>query len=65
LAMAQMLGLWLRRSSIRQINGFKRRLLTTIVQIAMTKLIKLSKYEKINFNSPQMITGLYGLGRKA
>lgn len=60
-AMAQMLGLWIKRSSMSSRN---RRLLKKIVLAVMQRLLKASANEKISFKEGQMITGLYGVARK-
>lgn len=64
LAMAQMLGLWLKRSPIAHVKGYKKDILENIVSYVIQKLIHLSQFEKIDFNSAQMIAGLYGKARK-
>ncbi|MBI6118553.1 class I SAM-dependent methyltransferase [Salegentibacter maritimus] len=60
-SLAQMLGLWVRRSPI---TGRKRKYFSKIIKPIMIKLIKMDKSEKIKFKEGQMITGLYGLARK-
>jgi SAM-dependent methyltransferase len=64
LAMAQMLGLWVKRSPIRRLGGIRRGLLNKVVFYTMIYLINLSKKESIQFKKGQMITGLYGIVRK-
>ena len=61
LAMAQMLGLWVKRAHI---PTFKRKIIEKMVLIIMKKLIRISKVEKIEFKGGQMITGLYGVAKK-
>lgn len=60
-SMAQMLGLWVRRSPMRH---KKRQLLSTLVKPAIKYLIKLDKPEKVQFKNGQMITGLSGYVKK-
>ena len=60
-AMAQMLGLWVRRSQMKE---NKRKLLSVILKPIIGFLIKLDKKTKINFTDGQMITGLYGIAKK-
>ena len=60
-AMAQMLGLWVRRSPMAQ---RKRQILSKILKPFIAYLIKLDKPETVQFKEGQMITGLYGLVRK-
>lgn len=60
-AMAQMLGLWVRRSPM---SRRKRDYLSKILKPIMNYLIKLDKTETVQFKNGQMITGLYGLVRK-
>jgi ubiquinone/menaquinone biosynthesis C-methylase UbiE len=65
LSMAQMMGLWLNRSSIRNLKGIKKKLISKVIMEAMKRLIKLGKIEKIDFMKGSMITGLYGVAKKA
>ena len=60
-SMAQMLGLWVRRSPMRHI---KRQLLSWLVKPAIKYLITLDKPEKVQFKNGQMITGLSGYVKK-
>jgi SAM-dependent methyltransferase len=60
-SMAQMLGLWLRRSPM---NPVKRNVLSFLLKPVIRFLIKKDKRKKINFIDGQMITGLYGIARK-
>jgi SAM-dependent methyltransferase len=60
-SMAQMLGLWIRRSPMRH---KKRLLLSGLVKPAIKYLIKLDKPEKVQFKNGQMITGLSGYVKK-
>jgi len=55
-AMAQMLGLWIKRS---RMSPTKRRILSYVIKPVMRKLISLDKADKVRFNESQMITGLY------
>ncbi|MFG6687625.1 class I SAM-dependent methyltransferase [Mariniflexile sp. HNIBRBA6329] len=60
-AMAQMLGLWVRRSPMK---ANKRKYLSLILKPIIRFLIKLDKNTKIEFKDGQMITGLYGTAKK-
>lgn len=60
-SMAQMLGLWVRRS---QMSSRKRKFLSVILKPIIKFLIKLDAKTKVNFVSGQMITGLYGIAKK-
>ncbi len=60
-AMAQMLGLWVRRSSM---SNRKRKLLSRILLPIIRKLIKKDNAKNIEFKEGQMITGLSGLVKK-
>lgn len=60
-AMAQMLGLWVRRSPI---SVKKRKYLAILLMPAIKYLIKIDKPETINFKEGQMITGIYGIVKK-
>lgn len=60
-AMAQMLGLWVKRSPM---NGKKRKWALKIVKPIMKKLIKMEGNFDVKFTEGQMITGLYGLVKK-
>jgi|SRR5690606_10412920 len=60
-SMAQMLGLWVKRSSM---SSRKRAILSRIVKPFIKYLIKLDKPETVQFKEGQMITGLYGIVRK-
>lgn len=60
-AMAQMLGLWVRRSPM---GSSKRKLLSVLIKPAMRYLLKLDAKFPIAFKEGQMITGLYGTARK-
>jgi ubiquinone/menaquinone biosynthesis C-methylase UbiE len=60
-SMAQMLGLWVRRSPM---SSTKRKLLSKILKPIIKYLIKLEKKQKVTFKEGQMITGLYGTARK-
>lgn len=59
-SMAQMLGLWVRRS---QMSQKKRKILSYILKPIIKYLIKLDKNIKVNFVDGQMITGLYGIAK--
>lgn len=60
-SMAQMLGLWVRRSPMK---GQMRKLLSKIIKPIMKILIKMDKPEQVKFKEGQMITGLYGTAKK-
>ena len=60
-AMAQMLGLWLKRS---QLSMMMKRVLYLVIYPAYRWLLILSKKEKIKFSEGCMITGLYGTAVK-
>lgn len=60
-SMAQMLGLWVRRSAM---SSRKRKILSRFLKPIVKYLIKLDKLENVQFNEGQMITGLYGVVRK-
>ena len=60
-SMAQMLGLWVRRSPMRH---KKRQLLSWLVKPAIKYLISLDKPERVQFKNGQMITGLSGFVKK-
>jgi len=56
-SMAQMLGLWVKRS---RLSPMMKRLLYLVIYPAYRWLLMLSKREKIKFSEGVMITGLYG-----
>lgn len=60
-SMAQMLGLWVRRS---QMTEKKRSILSGILKPVIKKLIKIDKHSPIAFKEGQMITGLYAVAFK-
>ncbi len=60
-SMAQMLGLWVRRSPMKET---KRKHLSRILKPVIKKLIKLDKPENVTFKDGQMVTGLYGTAKK-
>lgn len=60
-SMAQMLGLWVRRSPL---TTRKRNTLSLILKPIIKFLIKMDKSEQIVFKEGQMITGLYGTAKK-
>lgn len=60
-AMAQMLGLWVRRAPI---NSKKRNALSLLLKPIILFLIKKDKKLKVSFEDGQMITGLYGIAKK-
>lgn len=60
-SLAQMLGLWVRRSPITKT---KRRLLSVMLKPIIGYLIKKDNKNKVSFVEGQMITGLYGTAQK-
>jgi SAM-dependent methyltransferase len=60
-SLAQMIGLWVRRSPI---GSFKRELLSVLFKQVIKKLIKMDLRHKVEFTEGQMITGLYGTAYK-
>ena len=60
-SMAQMLGLWVRRSPMA---ANKRKILSYISKPIIRYLIKLDQPDKIEFKEGQMITGLTGTAKK-
>ena len=60
-SMAQMLGLWVRRSPM---SKRKRNFLSYLLKPIIGYLIKIDQKENINFVEGQMITGLYGTAKK-
>jgi len=60
-SMAQMIGLWVRRSPMK---GNRRKILSAVLKPLIKHLIKLDKASPVFFTEGQMITGLYGLVRK-
>lgn len=60
-SMAQMLGLWVRRSPM---SARKRQIFSKIIKPIMKKLINIDKSQSIKFTEGQMITGLYGTAKK-
>lgn len=60
-SMAQMLGLWVRRSPMA---SKKRVILSKLLKPIIKYLIKLDKPETVQFKEGQMITGLYGVAKK-
>nr|WP_315155939.1 class I SAM-dependent methyltransferase [uncultured Flavobacterium sp.] len=60
-SMAQMLGLWVRRSPM---SARKRNALSLVLKPIIKFLIKMDKPEQVVFKEGQMITGLYGTAKK-
>lgn len=60
-SMAQMLGLWVRRSPMKK---NKRRILSSIIKPIIKFLVKMDRRNTVVFKEGQMITGLYGVARK-
>ena len=60
-SMAQMLGLWVRRSPM---SKRKRKYLSILFKPIINFLIKMDKTANVKFIDGQMITGLYGTARK-
>lgn len=60
-AMAQMLGLWVRRSPM---SRRKRKFLSFFLKPIIQFLINIDKKSQVSFIEGQMITGLYGTAKK-
>jgi SAM-dependent methyltransferase len=60
-SMAQMLGLWVRRSPI---SSNKRNFLSLFLKPVMEYLIKLDNPKQVEFKEGQMITGMYAIATK-
>lgn len=60
-SMAQMLGLWVRRSPMAE---RKRTMLSIVLKPVIHHLFKLEKYSAVKFTEGQMITGLSGIAYK-
>ncbi len=60
-SMAQMLGLWIRRSPMRPIS---RKILSFFLRPCIVFLIRKDKMIKTGFTEGQMITGIYGWAKK-
>ncbi len=60
-AMAQMLGLWVRRSPM---SNTKRKWLSKLLKPVIQFLIKMDIPAQVTFKEGQMITGLYGTAKK-
>ncbi len=60
-SMAQMLGLWVRRSPM---SIAKRKWLSILLKPVIQFLIKMDKTGQVTFKEGQMITGLYGVAIK-
>ena len=60
-SLAQMLGLWVRRSPMKP---RKREFLSRLLKPVIKFLIKRDETKNIQFNEGQMITGLYGTAKK-
>lgn len=60
-AMAQMLGLWVRRSPM---SKNKRKYLSVLLKPVISYLIKIDKPKQVQFKEGQMITGIYGIVKK-
>lgn len=61
-AMAQMLGLWVRRAPL---GNMTRKILSAILKPVIMHLIKKDKKYPVAFTEGQMITGLFGVAFKA
>jgi len=61
-AMAQMLGLWVRRSSI---SNRRKKILSVVLKPIIKYLIKIDRFAKIDFSKSQMIIGFYGIAYKS
>jgi SAM-dependent methyltransferase len=64
LSLAQMLGLWYKRSSLNDISIWNRRMLKILIPLIIKRLMKLHSKEKIEFTEGQMISGIYGIAYK-
>jgi len=60
-SMAQMLGLWVKRSHI---PANKRKILFSVLKPIIKYLVKIDKSEQVQFKEGSMITGLYGIAKK-
>ena len=60
-SLAQMLGLWVRRSPM---SSKKRRYLSMLFRPIIKRLLKMGSKEKVDFNQGPMITTLYGTALK-
>jgi len=60
-SMAQMLGLWVRRSPMKANN---RKFLSLFLKPVISYLIKMDKPKQVKFKEGQMITGMYGIAKK-
>jgi len=60
-SMAQMLGLWVRRSSLTR---KKKKYLSIILKPVIKKLLEWDKMKEVDFKESQMITGLSGVAFK-
>ncbi len=60
-SMAQMLGLWVRRSPL---SKKKRKFISFVLKPIIRYLIKKDKTSQVSFKNGQMITGLYGNAKK-
>lgn len=60
-SMAQMMGLWVRRSPL---SMRKRKIMSAFFKPVIKHLVKLDQYTVKSFNESQMITGLYGIAKK-
>jgi SAM-dependent methyltransferase len=60
-SMAQMLGLWVRRS---EMSENKRKIMSIFIKPIIKYLLKLDKLDEIEFTEGQMITGLSGIAIK-
>jgi SAM-dependent methyltransferase len=60
-SMAQMLGLWVRRSPM---SKMKRKYLSIILKPIIGFLINIDGKREVSFSDGQMITGLYGIAKK-
>ena len=60
-SMAQMLGLWVRRSNL---TPLKRKYLSILIKPIIKKLLRLDAKTKIQFNKGPMITTIYGTAKK-
>lgn len=60
-SMAQMLGLWVRRSSL---SAKRRKYLSFLLKPIIKNLVKIDDPTTVQFREGQMITGMYGTAKK-
>lgn len=60
-SMAQMLGLWVRRSPM---SRQRKKILSVVLKPVIKYLIKIDRFTKLDFSKSQMVTGLSGIAYK-